>query len=194
MCACESGVCVRVRVCVCRPKLRAGTFGPEAPAVTPQDSAVPATVDSQGSSAQTLFLANFSFSPLLLRPPSPQQIKCSSRRKTEAKGKERSSNTEVCSPGGSLLFTHQEVDFSVFSDSPRTSAGANGAFWPSSQLLEKNNSVIGIRGIHGGEVLHGDASRDPPLHFGKSCPLRNPCSRRTDPSKAAWPPGLGSLA
>lgn len=58
-------------VCVYRPELQAGTFGPEAPAVTPQDSAVPATADSQRSSAQTLFLANFSFSPLLLRPLPP---------------------------------------------------------------------------------------------------------------------------
>lgn len=47
-------------------------------------------------------------------PPPPQQIKCSSRRKTEAKGKERSSKSDVCSPGGSLLFTLQEVDFRYF--------------------------------------------------------------------------------
>lgn len=132
-------VCARVCTCVYRPELGAGTFGPEAPAVTPQDSAVPATADSQRSSAQTLFLANFSFSPLLLRPLPLRQIKCSSRRKTEAKGKERSSNADVCSPGGSLLFTLKEVDFSVFSDSSRTSAGANGASWPSSLLKRSPN-------------------------------------------------------
>lgn len=43
-----------------------------------------------------------------------KEIKCSSRRKTEAKGKERSSKSDVCSPGGSLLFTLQEVDFRYF--------------------------------------------------------------------------------
>lgn len=186
--------------CVYRPELRAGTFEPEAPAVTPQDSAVPATADSQRSSAQTLFLANFSFSPLLLCPLPLQQIKCSSRRKTEAKGKERSSNADVCSPGGSLLFTQKEVDFSAFSDFPRTSAEANGAFlnqlFSSQKKKKSKNTEISIRGIRG-EVLHGDAPRDSRLHFGKSCSLRNRCPRSTDPSSeggVGWPPSPGSLA
>lgn len=72
-------VCVRVCACVCvyRPELQAGPFGPEAPAVTLQDSAAPASADSQRSSAQTLFLANFSFSPLLRLPPSFSRLNAS---------------------------------------------------------------------------------------------------------------------
>lgn len=53
-------------VCVCRLELPAEAFGSEAPAVTPRHPAVPSTADSQRSPAQTLFLANFSFSSLLL--------------------------------------------------------------------------------------------------------------------------------